>query len=169
MAQRGTTYGDYRAYADSQYDALVIPPDCKETLKLTFTPVNDVAWSSRWYLEFTDGKYIRAAERFQRWPGLTGIAKRMTVGYHYGDIVRRNPDDNLPAYLSTGTDPVDIRIDNSCAAIHLHYQSQNPHIFESSVLGLDLESVDMFVFVKAIFKHRETKKPLDSIFKFKIR
>ncbi len=167
MAQRGTTYGKYRPYADSEYDSLVIPPDCTETLKLIFTPVNDEAWSSRWYLEFTDGKYIRAAERFQRWPGLTGIAKRMTVAYHYGDIVRRNPDDNLPAYL--GADQVDIRIDNGCAPIHLHFQSQNPHIPQSSVVGLDLESVDMFIFVKGIFKQRETKKPLDSIFKFKIR
>ncbi len=169
MAQLGTTYEKYRAYADSEYDALAIPSNCTETLKLIFTPVNDVAWSSRWYLEFTDDKYIRAVERFQRWPGLTGIAKRMTVAYHYGDIVRRNPDDNLPGYLSAGTDQVDIRIDNSCAPIHLHYQSQNPHIPQSSVIGLDLESVDMFIFVKGILRHRETKKPLNSIFKFKIR
>jgi hypothetical protein len=169
MAQLGTTYGKHRAYADSEYDALAIPSDCTETLKLIFTPVNDVAWSSRWYLEFTDGKYIRAVERFQRWPGLTGIAKRMTVAYHYGDIVRRNPDDNLPGYLSAGTDQVDIRIDNICMPIHLHYQSQNPHIPQSSVIGLDLESVDMFIFVKGIFKHRATKKLLESIFKFKIR
>jgi hypothetical protein len=167
MAQRGTTYGQYRPYSDQQYDALVIPADCTETLKLIFTPVSDVVWSSRWYLEFKDGKYIRAVERFQRWPGLSGIAKRMTVAYHYGDIVRRNPEDNLPGYL--GEDQVDIRIDNSCAPIHLHFGSQDPHIPQSDIDGLDLESVDMFIFVKNIFKHRASKQTLNSVFKFKIR
>jgi hypothetical protein len=167
MAQRGTNYAAYRAYADAEYDALVIPSDCTETLKLIFTPGSDVVWSSRWYLEFSDGKYVRAVERYQRWPGLTGIAKRMTIAYHYGDIVRRNPDDNLPAHL--GSDPVDIRIDNSCAPIHLHFNSQDPHIPQSGVAGLDLESVDMFIFARGIFRHRQTKNPLDSVFKFKIR
>jgi hypothetical protein len=167
MAQVGTTYGVYRPAADKQYDTIVIPANCTEPLKLTFTPASDVAWSSRWYLEFSDGKYIRAVERFQKWPGLDGIAKKMAFAYHYGDVTRRNPDDNLPDYLPD--DQVDIRIDNSGLPTHLHFNKQNPHIPQSQVDGLDLESVDMFVFVKNIFKHRETKKALDSVFKFKIR
>lgn len=159
MTQRGTTYGEYRAYADKKYDSLIIPADCTETLKLTFTPADELAWFSRWYLEFNDQKYIRAVERFQRWPGLSGIAKRMAVAYHYGDIVRRNPEDNLPAYLDTGTDPVNIRIDNSGAPIHLHFLAQNPHHPQSVIEGWDLEAVDMFEFVNGIFKHRATKNP----------
>jgi len=167
MAQRGTNYSQYRAYANKEHGSLVLPVGCTESLPLTFSYTNDLTWHSRWYLEFTDNKYIRAVERFQKWPGLTGIAKKMAVAYHYGEIARRNPDDNLPAHL--GIDPVAIRIDNSCAPIHLHLGAQNPHIAQANVDGLDLEGVDMFSFVKAVLKHRETNRTFESILGFKIR
>jgi len=166
MPLQGTNYQEFRALVDKNYDALVKPTDCTESLPLTFTPMSPVAWHLRWYLEFTDGKYVRIAERYQNWPGLIGIAKRVNVAYHYGSVVRRS-DDGLPGHL--GSDQVDIRIDDSCAPIHLHFMAQNPHYANSSIEGLDLPDMDIFAFVNGIFKHRETKKSLDKIFKFKIR
>jgi hypothetical protein len=63
---------------------------------------------------------------------------------------------------------VDIRIDDSCSPIHLHYNSQNPHHSNASVKGLDLDDMDMFPFVNGIFRLRSNKKPLNTIFGLKI-
>jgi hypothetical protein len=74
--------------------------------------------------------------------------------------------DGLMGYKST--DPVDIRIDNGCSATHLHYRSPNPHHPQSSVKGLVLDDLDMFTFVKGVFQHRKTQKPLDEVLGFRI-
>ncbi|MGH9740877.1 MAG: hypothetical protein ACRD51_00850 [Candidatus Acidiferrum sp.] len=165
MAQRPTDYAQFRAFVDPQYNALVLPADCKEILALDIKVATSVSWHLSWLLEFTDNKYIRVAERYEKFAKLIGVSRRIYVAYHYGEIVNRNMD-GLPGYLSA--DPVDIRIDSSCSPIHLHYNAPNPHYPNDSVQGLDLDDMDMFTFVNGIFKHRSTKKPLDKIFKFKI-
>lgn len=165
MVRRPTDYATFRAFVDEKYKALVFPSDCSETLPLDIKQATQVSWHLRWYLEFTDNKYIRVAERYEKWPNMLGLSKRINVAYHYGDIARRTSD-GLPGHL--GKDPVDIRIDDSCSPIHLHYNSQNPHHPDASVKGLDLEDLDMFTFVNGIFKHRAKKKPLHVVFGFKI-
>jgi hypothetical protein len=116
-------------------------------------------------MRFSDNKYIRIAERYEKWGGLVGLSRKNSYAYHYGDIVKSG-DAGLPAY-GPG-DPVDIRIDNSCSPIHLHYLAPNPHYPNSAVRGLDLEDMDMFAFVKGIFRHRSSKKPINEIFKFQV-
>jgi len=166
MGRAPTDYSQFRAVVDAQYKALNLPPDCKEILPLEITVATSVSWHVRWYLEFNDNKYIRVAERYQKFAQLIGLSRRIYLALHYSEIVKRG-DDGLPGYIAS--DPVDIRIDDSCGPIHLHYNAPNPHHPNDSVDGLDLDSMDMFTFVKGIFRHRSTKKPLDAIFKFKIR
>ncbi len=166
MARRPTDYSTFRTFVDEQYQALTLPPDCKETLPLDIKVATSVSWHLRWFLEFTDNKYIRIAERYEKFAQMIGLSRRIYVARHYGQIVSRS-DDGLPGYLPA--DPVDIRIDDTCGPIHLHYNAPNPHHPQASIEGLDLDDLDMFTFVNGIFKHRSTNKPLDRIFKFKIR
>ncbi len=166
MGRHPTDYSKFRALVDARYKAVTLPADCKEILPLEINVATSVSWHLRWYLEFSDNKYIRVAERYEKFAQMIGLSRRVNVALHYGEIVNR-AGDGLPGYLAS--DPVDIRIDDSCGAIHLHYLAQNPHHPNASVEGLDLDDMDMFTFVNGIFKHRLTKKPLDAIFRFKIR
>jgi hypothetical protein len=106
------------------------------------------------------------AERYEKFSKMIGLSRRVYVAYHYGEIITRGPD-SLPGYLAA--DPVDIRIDDSCSPIHLHYNSPTPHHSNESVENLDLDDLDMFTFVNGIFKHRIKKKPLHVVFGFRIR
>ena len=166
MVRLPTEYPKFRDFVDAQYKALVLPDDCKETLPLDIKVATMESWHLRWFLEFTDNKYIRVAERYEKFAKMLGTCRRVYVAYHYGDIVNRDSD-GLPGYL--GSDPVDIRIDDSCGPIHLHYKAQNPHYPKEKVEGLQLDDMDMFQFVNGIFKHRSTKKAFDALFKFKMR
>jgi hypothetical protein len=166
MGRSPTDYTTFRTFVDKEYGTLTLPSDCKEIHPLDITRPTLDSWHLRWYLEFANNKYIRVAERYEKFSKMIGVSRRVYVAYHYGEIVMRGSD-NLPGYLPA--DPVDIRIDDSCGPIHLHYSAPNPHHSQVSVQGLDLDDMDMFTFVNNIFKHRLTKKPLDTIFKFKIR
>jgi hypothetical protein len=167
MARRPTDYTAFRAFVDKEYGELAksLPPDCVESHPLDIVRATPDSWHLRWYLEFSDNKYIRVAERYEKFSKMMGVSRRVNVAYHYGQIVNKGAD-GLPGYL--GSDPVDIRIDDSCSPIHLHYNSQDPHHSNDSVKGLDLDDMDMFTFVNGIFKHRANKKPLHIVFGFKI-
>lgn len=166
MVRLPTEYSKFRGFVDAQYKTLVLPQDCKEILPLDIKVATSESWHLRWFLEFADNKYIRVAERYEKFAKMIGMCRRVYVAYHYGKIVNRDSN-GLPGYLAS--DPVDIRIDDSCGPIHLHYNAQNPHHPKDAVVGLDLDDMDMFMFVNGIFKHRAKKKPLDAVFKFKIR
>jgi hypothetical protein len=169
MARRPTDYATFRTLVDKEYAALnqALPEGCVESLPLDITRSTQDSWHLRWYLEFSDdNKYIRVAERYEKFSRMISVSRRVYVAYHYGQIMTRG-DDGLPGYLPA--DPVDIRIDDSCSPIHLHYNSPLPHHPNESIHGLDLDDLDMFSFVRGILKHRSGKKALDAIFKFKIR
>ena len=161
---RPVEYLPWRRDADAKYDALKFPPDCKE-LHQAFAVTNSRVWHFLWYLEFTDGKYVRVSERFDRWSGLDNASRKMSFAYHYGPIVNRGPD-GLPAHQAA--DPVDIRIDNSCRPAHLHHQAPEPHIPQANIKGLVLDEMDGFAFVNGIFRHRCENKSLQAIFGFKV-
>jgi|SRR5712664_19529 len=165
MARRPTDYAAFRAIVDQNYSALTLPSDCKESHPLDIVRVTPDSWHLRWYLEFSDNKYVRIAERYEKFSKMMSLSRRINVAYHYGEITRRGPD-SLPGHLAS--DPVDMRIDDSCGAIHLHYNSQNPHHPNDAVKGLDLDDLDMFGFVNGIFKHRANQKPLHVVFGFKV-
>ena len=62
---------------------------------------------------------------------------------------------------------MDFRIDNSALKIHLHLGGPQ-HIYQANVEKLNLDSVDMFSFVRGIFKHRSTGKDFNKVFGFRI-
>lgn len=113
---------------------------------------------------FTDNKYIRIWEDHCRVKGLQE-SRRARMAYHYGPVPKLDAS-GIPIYVATA--PVDIRIDNSAQRIHLHFAAPEPHIFQENVAKLDLAKLDMFTFVRGIFKHRSTGKPLDKVLGFKI-
>lgn len=113
---------------------------------------------------FTDNKYIRVWEDYCRVKGLQD-SRRARLAYHYGPVPRVDPN-GIPNYIPS--DPVDIRIDNSCQKIHMHFGAPNPHIFQERIQKLDLEKTEIFTFVQGIFRHRSTGKTLDKTFGFKI-
>jgi hypothetical protein len=158
-------YSKFRAWADKNYDNLKIPEDCVQLRPLVITPVSPRVWSLEWWLQFGSDKYVRVAERYGRFPGLADLCRRDYFAYHYGQMVNVT-DEGLAGFKSS--DPVDIRIDNGCAPAHLHFGSPQPHHSQSAVKGLVLNELDMFTFVKGIFHHRKTQKPLDEVFGFRI-
>jgi hypothetical protein len=51
----------------------------------------------------------------------------------------------------------------------MHFGAALPHIGQEKVDGLEMDELDMFSFVRAIFAHRKTGKSLDKILKFRIK
>jgi hypothetical protein len=50
----------------------------------------------------------------------------------------------------------------------MHYQAPDPHYAQESIKGLTLESLDMLAFVRAVFQHRKSGKPISEILGFQI-
>jgi hypothetical protein len=156
-------YFEFKRQFDAEHDALVIPGDCQEIAEPEFVIATPYSWHLTWYLKFDDGKFARIWEHHSKIAGLQD-ARRINLAYHYGPIQGLDKD-RLPAYGSEK--PVDIRIDNSAQKIHLHLGGP-AHIYQEKIEKLDLESVDMFTFVRGIFKHRSTGKDFAKVFGFKV-
>lgn len=156
-------YFEFRRQFDAEHDKLLIPGDCQEMAEPDFKIATQYSWHLKWYLRFTDGKFVRIWEHHNKIAGLQD-ARRLSLAYHYGSIDGLDKN-GLPAYGSEK--PVDIRLDNSALRIHLHLGGPG-HIYQESVERLDLMSLDMFTFVRGIFKHRTTKRGFDQVFGFKV-
>jgi len=157
---------DYLAFKrqfDAEHLALVIPSDCQQIAGPDFIVATSYSFDFKWYLKFTDNKFVRIWEHHQKVAGLQD-ARRLSFAYHYGPIDTLDKD-GLPTYGSEK--PVDFRIDNSALKIHLHLGGP-AHIYQENVEKLNLESVDMLTFVRGIFKHRSTGKGFNKVFGFKI-
>ncbi len=159
-------YLDFRKWFDEKIEGVSIPADAKELLGPSFTVTGSQIWTLDWILEFGDGKYLRIREHYAKERGLIGMSRRESFAYHYGPISGKGPD-GLP--VRNSGDAVDIRIDNSQRPAHMHYGSPNPHHPQSSVNGLDMTALDLFTFMGAIFKHRETGKSIEKVLGFAIR
>lgn len=122
------------------------------------------AWTFEWVLEFSANKYMRVWEQYGRVPGLQE-ARRVRFAFHYGPITSRDNSGKIERYYG---DPVDIRVDDFNTPAHLHFQEPQQHHRQENVLGLELSSLGMMVFIKAVLKHRKSGKPLDKILKFRI-
>lgn len=158
-------YFEFKRWFEKQRAALKIPKDCAEPEPPTISVSTSYCWTFEWYLTFSDGKYIRIWEHYNKRKGLyTG--RRLQFAFHYGPRVTSDTE-GIPPHQHD--DPVDIRIDNSQSAAHLHYGAPVPHYFQEKVEGIILEESDMFVFVKAMFKHRKSGKLIGKILGFRIR
>jgi hypothetical protein len=156
-------YLQFKRQFDAEYDALVLPGDCKEISDPIFVVGTQYSWHVKWYLKFSDDKFVRIWEHHSKLAGLQD-ARRLAFAYHYGPIDGLDKD-GLPAIGSNK--PVEFRIDNSAQRVHLHLGGPE-HIYQENVGKLDLESSDMFTFLSRIFEHRSTGKTFDKVFGFKI-
>ena len=170
-------YLEFTRWVDSKESALVLPSDCAVLVPHTsYHIINSVLWTFIWVFHFTsDKRYVRIWEHHDKAAGLIGESRRLHFVYHYGPLTKfddvGNPDVDemgVPRYKST--DPVDIRVDNICPGgrPHLHYGGPNPHYQQHQVDGLDLNVLDMFSFIAAIFKHREKAVPIEKVLKFRL-
>jgi hypothetical protein len=158
-------YVNFKRRFDQSYAKLKLPPDCVEQKSPTVTNVRLFSWMFDWVLVFPDDKkYVRIRESHDKVAGLA-LSRRLGFVLHYGPIVHQDADGNI---IWQSHDPVDIRIDNSPRPVHMHYQAPDPHHVQENVKGLTLESLDMLTFVRAVFQHRKSGKPLNEVLGFQI-
>jgi len=158
-------YLSFRRRFDQSYGKLKLPLGCVEQKPPTASNKHLYSWTFDWVLVFTDdNKYLRVRESHEKVAGLD-LSRRMGFVFHYGPIVQRDTDGNI---IRQSNDPVDIRIDNSRGHVHMHYQAPDPHYAQESIKGLTLESLDMLAFVRAVFQHRKSGKPISEILGFQI-
>jgi len=159
----------------SKQSTLVLPVDCAVLVPDTCRPRTSVLWDFIWVFHFTsDNRYLRIWEYHDKVAGLIGESRRLQIVYHFGllnkfdNAGKPEVDEMGPLYDSA--DPVDIRIDNSSPGRtpHLHFGGPNPHYQQRQVNGLDLNALDMFSFIAAIFKHREKAVPIEKVLKFRL-
>jgi hypothetical protein len=161
-------YSAYKAWFDGEHSKLVLPDDCREVLPPATRRTTEISlvWTLEWILEFADGKYLRVQEHFNKIRGLIGLSRRQAFAYHYGPFSLRGSG-GIPERNSN--DPVDLRIDTSDGPAHMHFGAPLPHIGQDKVEGLDMESLDMFVFIHGVLAHRKSGKPLDKVLRFRIK
>lgn len=150
----------YKRWFDGRRSSLRLPTDCSETEEPAFVFYTQYALELKWRLEFTSRHYIRVWEQRGRIKGLDE-SHRSRFAYHYGPVCHAG-DVYMP------DDPVVIRIDNCNSTVHLHYLEPQSHIAQADVRGLKLENVDPFSFIKAVFRHRKTGKPLNEVMGFRV-
>lgn len=157
-----TDYTGYKKWREDNANNLKLPADWQELSTETFLS-SAMVWSFQWFLQCGADKYVRIWERYDRWPKLIHMSRRIGFAFHYGPIINRNKDG-----IPTQNDQVDIRIDDVGRPVHMHFGAQDPHHDQSVVKGLKLDDMDMFQFLNGIIRHRDKNKPLDQVFGFKI-
>jgi hypothetical protein len=158
-------YLQFKRRFDQSHVKLKLPPDCVEQTPPTASNVHLYSWMFDWVVVFnSDNKYLRVRESHDKVGGLAH-SRRLGFVFHYGPIVQRDVDGNI---VWKSGDPLDIRIDTSGGAVHLHYQDPAPHHPQANVKGLSLNSIDVFKFVRAVLQHRRSGKPLNEILGFQI-
>lgn len=158
-------YFEFKRDFDKKRSKLKLPTDCQELMPPSVDVASLYGWSFEWILTFADHKYLRVWEHHSKRPGLQDAARK-SFAYHYGPITGQDPEGKL---LRANTDPVDIRIDTSPRPVHMHFGAPEPHIQQESVLDLELERIAMFVFLKAILRHRQSRVPINEALGFRIK
>jgi hypothetical protein len=158
-------YLEFKKWFTHNVSVLKRPKDCSELVAPVSIPVGNLFWTFDWVLAFSDKKYLRIRERYESKPGMIGESYRVAFAYHYGTLLG---SDNNGRPIYQPKDPVDIRIDCGSQDVHLHYLAPNPHLSQDRIIGLDLHSLDMFRFIKAIFRHRTRGVAIDKTLKFRI-
>ncbi|HWZ44673.1 MAG TPA: hypothetical protein VNW97_14450 [Candidatus Saccharimonadales bacterium] len=155
------TYEAFKDWFFVKKAALAIPGDCSPQEPVFFrTPRN---WTLNWVLLFDDSAYIRIHEHYSAPHARAG--RRIQFAMHYGPIVKRG---ETGAIEYDRGDPVIIRIDTFPEPVHLHLRSDQPHLSQETIEGLDLVSIGVFDFVARIFDHRQSARSIEDLFGFRI-
>jgi hypothetical protein len=150
---------------DAELKRLKLPQEAKLQEPEIESTLPPLMWQVEFFISFQDGLCIAIWESWDKFAGLQD-SRRIQWSYHYGAAAR---DSSGRLLQSEPDSPVTIRIDTCGGKEHLHYLAREPHYSPSSVLGLDLESVDCWQFIKGVLRHRKTGKPVDQVFGFKIK
>jgi hypothetical protein len=152
-------YFTYRKWFDGQYNVLTFPNECSEPEGPTFAYSNQYTWSMEWFLTFNAApeSYVRVWEHFAKRSGLS-LSRCISFAYHFGPILRKDKK-GIPERESS--DPVFVRIDNHGGPAHLHPEGHpDRHVMQSAVDGLVLQDIDLFAFVKAVLRQRQTRRSI---------
>jgi len=151
-------YFAYKRWFDREYDALELPADCSEpSPPLSYS--NQYTWTVEWYLVFANDPkvYIRVFEHFAKRAQLQ-LSQRIHFAYNYAPITRSDPR-GVPGYLPN--DPIFVRIDNIHRPPHLHPEADpTQHHLQEKIDGLTLANLDLFDFVRASLRHRQSGRPM---------
>lgn len=159
-------YFAYKRWFETGHDAIPLPADCTEPEDPTFTYSNQYTWGLEWHLVFRNpDSYVRIGENFAKRSRLS-VSRRIHFAYHYGPLVNVG-DDGMPTRAPA--DPVFIRIDNVSRPPHLHPENDpTAHIPQEKIGTLILDEVDLFDFVKAALRHRQSGRPIEREFGYRI-
>jgi hypothetical protein len=162
-------YTDYKAAFDKARAALAVPADCTARSPSYRVPgdlVDPKSWDFSWWLEFTDNTYVVCHEI---WVVRNAKPVRHFFSFHYGPIVRRDANGKIDRSHSNA---LVLRIcKNGRDPLHLHFKQPHPapHYEQGKVVGLVLEKVDMFQFVKAVFCSKAEGIDLDNAMGFTLK
>jgi hypothetical protein len=131
-------YFDFRRSFESSLSKLKLPSDCTLQEPNWKVLVPPVSWSLEAIFRFTDTKHISIWETYDKFAKLQ-MSRKIQWSYHYGPT--EITDEDGDALRGHPNDPVDIRIDTT-SGLHMHYQTRQPHLDQSRISGLDLNSID---------------------------
>jgi len=159
-------YFVYKRWFQAGHGALTLPANCAEPEPPTLSYSDQYTWSVEWYLILASpDAYIRIFENFAKRSRML-LSRRIHFAYHYGPLIRKD-DDGRPDRQAS--DPVVVRIDNVGSAAHLHPENDpTAHIPQGRIQGLNLESLDLFDFVKAAFRHRTNGTAIERTLGYRI-
>ena len=164
-------WGGYVNWFTDQYDALKV--DLLEQGSVECGPILEVKdrkypasapFGVDWAVIYSDGKYLRVKEAYNRMgrPNI-GAGVREHFSFHYGTAHPQRDDNGFPLIRSLDTPAADLRIDvDRRLDPHIHLNSEE-HITQNRVQGYSIKDADMFEFLRAVVKHRQTKEPMHQL------
>jgi hypothetical protein len=158
-------YFDFRRSFEQGLSKLKLPPDCSQQEPNWEVVAPPLGWQVEVIFDFEDHKHIRIWESYDKYAGLM-MSRKIQWSYNYG--VAQVVDEKGRAMRGSPEDPLELRID-TCSGLHMHYQAREPHYAQDKIIGINLQDVEAFSFVRAILKHRKTGKPLTKVLGFRIR
>lgn len=147
---------------------LKLPPGASIQAPVVRVSAPPFGWTIELFVRFQDGMHVRIWENYGKIAGLFD-SRRIAWAYHYGPVVMGQEAPDGTIVRGSCSDPLLLRIDTANIGLHLHFNAQDPHYKQAELTGLALDSVDSWKFIKAVLKHQQTGKGLDSIFGFKIK
>ena len=158
-------YFPFRKSFETDLKKLRLPADCQQR-EPGWEPTHPpLVWTVEVFFDFSDHKHIRIWESYDKIAKLY-MSRKTQWAYHYGDTA--SFDETGDAVRGSPDDPLDLRID-TCSGLHMHYQKREPHYKQDDIEGIDLTAVGALDFVRAVFTHRRTGKPLSEVLGFRIK
>lgn len=113
-------------------------------------------WVAEWAVIFSDRKYFRVKECFNRMGHPhSGAGYREHCSFHYGSAHPKLDPEGYPETRAADTPDADLRIDIDKHNPHIHVGSPL-HIPQSRVDGYSIQDADMMQFLRAVIEHRRS-------------